>query len=234
MRNFDATLYAELQKEILTMFFMLEFQLQETTWRFVDADVDIYYEGNRFYSRPFRFENLAGSSAMSVDNLDIEIDDTDQAVSQILCSQDVRNRTAIMYFGVVANQEVTGAQWDTNISWDQGVKWQDTYYAKRIIIEEFMRFIIGGWELRDDNTARIMLTNELILWNKPCLRNQSASCLWPFKSTECGYTGSATWCDHSYERCKALGNQINYPGNRFLPALIKQELWWGRTPNYGS
>jgi len=215
MRNFDVTLYAELQKEILTMFFMLEFQLQATTWRFVDADVDIFYEGNRFYSRPFRFENLAGSSAMSVDNLDIEIDDTDQAVSQILCSQDVRNRTAIMYFGVVANQEVTGAEWDTDISWDTGVKWQDTYYSKRIIIEEFMRFIIGGWELRDDNTARIMLTNELILWNKNCLRNQSASCLWMFKSTECGYTGAETWCDHSYERCKALGNQINYPGNRF-------------------
>ena len=27
-------------------------------------------------------------------------------------------------------------------------------------------------------------------------------------------------------------NEVNFIGNRFLPALIKSELWWGRTPDY--
>jgi hypothetical protein len=215
------------------MFFMLELQFT-ATFRFTETDIDIYHEGEQFYSRTFRFDNLTGSSALSVVNLDIDIDDTDQTLSAILCGEDIRNKTAILYLGVIANHEVAGAEWESGISWESGVLWMPSYTAKVQIIEEFMRYIVGGWELREDSLARLSLTNELILWNKNCLRNQSASCQWVFKGTECGYTGEQTWCDQSYERCRELNNEINYIGNRFLPALIKSELWWGRTPDYAE
>lgn len=233
MRNFNATLQAELLKEVLCSFFAIELQLS-STYRYNETDIPIYSGGNLFSPRSFSFDKLTGSSSLSVDSLDVDIDDTDQALSAILNGEDVRNKTAILYFGVIANQNISGAEWDTGITWDTGILWMPGYKAKTIIIEEFERFIIGGWELREDNVARINLTSELVLWNKKCLRNQSSSCQWVFKGTECAYSGSATWCDQSYERCKALGNQINYIGNRWLPALIKKELWWGRTPNYKS
>ena len=114
--------------------------------------------------------------------------------SRILLNEDVRNKTAKLYYGVIANQEVPGAAWQPGVSWQTGVTWQPTFTLKQIIVEEFLRYIIGGWELRDDNVARINLTNELILWNKKNLRTQSSSCQWAFKGTECAYAGAETWC----------------------------------------
>ena len=32
-----------------------------------------------------------------------------------------------------------------------------------------------------------------------------------FKSQWCGYSGSETWCDQSYQRCKFLNNEDNFP-----------------------
>jgi hypothetical protein len=465
MRNFDETMNREFQKRILKHFFLLELQYSAgSALRITDADIDIFQDGNRFYARDFRFDNLSGSGSLSVDNMDIDIDDTDQLLSQILNAQDVRNKPAILHVGVVASQDVyagsatrantkisavdgaafvdfssadiltnhvthrgkltitdsagkkitgyvkaagTGETYGSNVltngdmetgdpptgwggarltperstdkrsgtyalketvntgvdgyytnyasvtdkalykvgvwvknitstrvtlmmnsvgfvghkyigdttaiiyteitahwtaqgtplfvgyvvgavgtsavlddayrtqiltpsatgvtitstpdgttyNWASkeadfnyndasGYTWEivnegvlplpidPSYRLQTIITEELMRFIIGGWELREDNIARVNLTNELVLWNKKCLRTQSASCLWVFKGLECAYTGSETWCDQSYERCLALGNQVNHIGSRFLPSLMKTELWWGRTPNY--
>lgn len=232
MRNFDATLYAELSKSVLHQFFMIELQLTSATYRFTETDIPIWYGGNQFYSLAFSFDNLSGSSALCVDEVDVDIDDTDQVMSALLCGEDVRNRPVILYYGVIANQAVAGAAWEPGIAWAPGTAWMPSYTQKTVIVEELLRYIIGGWELRDDNIARINLTNELVLWNKKCLRNQSSSCQWVFGGTECGYTGAETWCDQSHDRCATLGNQINYIGNRFLPALMKEAMWWGRSPNY--
>jgi hypothetical protein len=235
MKNFDAELAAELQKDILSMFFMIEFVLTSGTYRYNDIDIDIYDDsGNKFTSRSFSFDNLAGSSSLSVDNLDVDIDDTDQAFSALVLGEDVRNKEVILYLGVVANQNVTGTTWDTGTVWDTGTAWMPGYTQKKIITQELSRYIIGGWELNGDNGCRITLTNELILWNKKTLRVQSASCQWLFKGTECTYAGAETWCDQSYERCKNLGNQINFPGHRFLPALMEREIWWGRSAGYNE
>jgi hypothetical protein len=57
-----------------------------------------------------------------------------------------------------------------------------------------------------------------------------AECRATFKSTRCGYVGAETWCDHSWERCIALNNKINFRGLRWLPYLIDKQIWWGRAP----
>lgn len=51
-----------------------------------------------------------------------------------------------------------------------------------------------------------------------------------YKTTECSYIGAGTWCDQSYERCLALGNNANYGGMRFAPAMQEKQVWWGRIP----
>lgn len=38
------------------------------------------------------------------------------------------------------------------------------------------------------------------------------------------------WCDHSWERCGQMSNQVNFPGFRWLQYLEDKELWWGRAP----
>lgn len=206
MRNFDATIAAELAKENFTFFFMLELQLSSTL-RITDFDVPVYDEDdNLFTPVGFKFDNITGSAALAVESLDIEIDDTNQAISAAVLGEDVRNKWAILYIGV---------------------------YADQIVTQEFMRGIIGGWELFDDNKAKITITNEMVLWKKRPLRIQMSSCPWVFKGEECGYTGSESTCDQSYDDCNGIkGNAANFGGDRFLPALMEKEIWWGRTRDY--
>lgn len=96
-------------------------------------------------------------------------------------------------------------------------------------VQEFLRGIIGGWQLYDENTLKITITNELVLWNKKPLRIQMSSCPWVFKGTECAYSGGESTCDQTYERCRFLGNTDNFGGDRFINSLMQKEIWWGRT-----
>lgn len=211
MKIFDADIAAELSKENLKPFFMLELQLS-TTHRWNDIDIDIIDDlGNKFTPRSFDFGSIVGSSGMSVESIDMEVDDTDSAVSAIVLGEDVRNKTATVYFGVII-PPCTAVP-------SGGIKTQ-----------ELLRGVIGGWELYEDGKAKITVTSEMVLWNKKSLRPQSSSCPWAFKgaSGECGYSGAETLCDQSYDRCLELANTDNYGGDRFLPAIVAREIWWGR------
>jgi len=227
MRNFDAEIAAEINKEDFRFFFLIEFQFGNT-YRFNDIDIPIYYNGELFTPRAFSFDSLSGSANLTVESFDIDIDDTDQVISALLLGEDVRNKIAILYFGVVAKTLIEGVKWGDDAEWDEATQWEAEKYKSSIHIQEFIRGIIGGWELYDDNKCKINITNEMILWSKKCLRPQSSSCPWTFKGTECTYTGAETWCDQSYERCTALSNSNQFGGERFMPSVIEKEIWWGR------
>ena len=103
------------------------------------------------------------------------------------------------------------------------------YTTSETHVQGFLRGIVGGWGLYDENVIRVTITNELILWNKKPLRMQSSSCPWVFKGADCGYSGSAVSCDQTYERCRTLGNTDQYGGDRYLNAMMEKEIFWGRT-----
>lgn len=230
MRIFDTAITTELSKEALKPFFMLEFQLS-STMRWNDIDIDIYDAlGNKFIPIAFDFGNIVGSSGMSVESIDINIDDTNQAISAILLGEDVRNKIAILYFGVVLNP-YTATTFDAILDFDAVGDFDAMFVAGKLKSQELLRGIIGGWELYDDNKAKVTITSEMVLWNKKSLRPQTSSCPWTFKGTsgECGYAGAETLCDQSYDRCLALANTGNYGGDRFLPAIVTREIFWGRT-----
>lgn len=230
MRIFDAAIAAELPLENLRPFFLLELQFASTL-RYNDIDIDIYdASGNKFIPVAFNFGSIVGSSNMSVQSIDIEIDDTNQAISAILLNQDVRNKIGILYFGVVISP-YTAATFDAILDFDALDDFDIMSVAGKIKSQELLRGIIGGWELYEDNKAKITITSEMVLWHKKSLRPQSSSCPWAFKgaSGECGYTGAQTLCDQSYDRCLVLANTDNYGGDRFLPAIVTREIWWGRT-----
>ena len=107
-----------------------------------------------------------------------------------------------------------------------------TYQIERersLLVQEFIRGFISSWELSSDNNVRISVKNEAMLWAKKTLRIHSSSCPWVFKGTECGYSGTATWCDKNYARCGELLNTDNYGGFRFLPSIMEKEIWWGKS-----
>ena len=107
MRNFDPNIAAEIEKESLRFFFLLEIQGAET-YRFNDIDIPIFHGGELFACRSFSFDQLSGSANLSVESLDIEIDDADQVISALVLGEDVRNKIAILYFGVIAAEASAG------------------------------------------------------------------------------------------------------------------------------
>jgi hypothetical protein len=88
---------------------------------------------------------------------------------------------------------------------------------------------LDAWSL-DEEKITCTLVSDMVKWNQKTLAKYSASCRWKeFKGTECGYSGSQTWCDRSYTRCSALANTVNFGGFRWLPSIIDKEIWWGRS-----
>ncbi len=234
MRILQSDISAEFAKEYLRHFFMVQFNFSSTV-RYNDTEESIYDgSSNLFTARSFKFTDIAASSGLSVSQLDIEIDDTDQVISSVLLGEDVRNKTVNLYIGVVSQTDMSGAVWEAGVEWDAGAMWAGDYTKTEILTQEFFRGIVSGWTLLDDNKAKITVKNELVLWVKKSLRTQSSSCPWTFKGTECGYSGPETWCDQSYDRCSSgwLNNAVNFGGFRFLPSIMERELWWGRTQNF--
>lgn len=87
---------------------------------------------------------------------------------------------------------------------------------------------IDAWDMKEGE-IEIIVSSELYNWNQRSLALHSASCRWKkFKGTECGYSGSAAWCDRTYARCETLGNAANFGGFRWLPSIKDKEIWWGR------
>ena len=138
----------------------------------------------------------------------------------------------------VTGVTITSTADGTTYNWatkEAGFNYNDasgyTYKLERersLLVQEFIRGFISSWELSSDNQVRISIKNEAMLWAKKTLRIHSSSCPWVFKGTECGYSGTATWCDRNYARCGELLNTDNYGGFRFLPSIMEREIWWGR------
>ena len=202
MRSFDVTLAAEIAKETAATFCFLEFQFA-ATYRYTDRDISLYSGGNKYSPLNFTLGNFVSAANMSIDRMTIDIDNTGLIFSAILLGEDVRNKTVIQSFGCLDADN------------------------KIIAVAEFFRGILSDWDISED-TARITVVNEFILWKKKTLRICQSTCPWGFKETECGYAGVETWCDQSYERCLALNNEDQFGGFRFLPSIMEKEIWWGR------
>ena len=205
MKTISTAINAQLEAEQFSYFYTVELRLSAITLYYTDADRPVHYNDIRYTPAPLAFADIAYAAALSVDQVSVEFGNANLTMSAYLLGEDARNRTTIISQGVMnAAGTVLGL---TNLS--QG--------------------IVGEWELTEDR-ATIRALNELVLWRKRPLRTASATCPWVFKGTECGYAGAGAWCDQSYSRCAELGNQANFGGFRFLPALMEKQLWWGRVP----
>jgi hypothetical protein len=204
MRNFDAGLSAELAKRAYRFFNAIELQFTATLY-YTDFQFPIYISGHKHDPIGMKLGSMSASAMMSADKTTVRIDDANLAMSAILLGEDVRNKPAIISMGAIAA--------------DYSV----------IAVAEMFRGFVDGWEHKEPNVD-ITITNEFVLWRRKTLRTAQATCPWVFKGTECTYAGSEAWCDQSYERCVALGNNLSFGGFRFLPSIMEKEIWWGRIP----
>lgn len=173
---------------------------------FTDADIDIYYDSRWWYSRGIEFDAVKLSASPRIDNISFAIDNVDKTFTNIVLEQETRGKECIIYrIALDRNMNVIGST---------------------ILFLGYLDAI----EI-DKRRARFQVYNHFIRWKMLTPRRfHSATCQWTFKSTYCGYGGGETWCDHSWERCVALGQKLNFSGFRWLPFLVEKQIWWGRIP----
>jgi len=233
MRDLSSLIEAATCAEEGKMFWFLELDFN-TTLRYTDCDVDLWgvenridlvteagdflvtesgaslileqgYESNKFETMPFSISAVNYSAKSSVDKVEIEIGNVDLQMSAVFLNEDIMNKWGTLKVGFFDSDN-------------------------QIIDQTFKIFegLVSTWKLTEPK-ASITLVNEFVLWNKKTLRKYQSACRWPFKSTECGYTGAETWCDQGYARCLVLGNTDNFSGFRWLPDLMEKQIYWGKT-----
>jgi|GEM_PF-2853541 len=160
---------------------------------------------NKYETMPFSISAVNYSAKSSVDKVEIEIGNVDLQMSAVFLSEDIMNKWGTLKVGFFDSDN-------------------------QIIDQTFKVFegLVSTWKLTEPK-ASITFVNEFVLWNKKTLRKYQSACRWPFKSTECGYTGAETWCDQGYARCTALDNTDNFSGFRWLPDLMEKQIYWGKT-----
>jgi len=202
MRNFDADIIAELAKEVAAAFWLVELQLTSTHY-YSNCDIDLYSGGQTYQHHPLDIKEIHQGAGFNIDRVTVEFSNVGLAFSSLLLNEDASNKTAILSFVMLDS--------DAQII-DAAV--------------EFFQGTIADWTLTE-RRATINLTTEFMLWRKKALRLPTPSCPWSFKGAECTYASSATWCDKSVERCKALSNYDNFGGRRYIAAIEDQKIYWG-------
>lgn len=206
MRTIDAAILAELQAGTLKPFFALDVEIDSVHYRYTDCDVPLVVDGETYSPRGAKLEPIRYSLATVVDSMKISIDNLDSALTAVFVSGTPQGETVTLKIALVDSNNAAMAN---PVTLFQG--------------------IIDGWNL-DEESISFTVASELVRWSQKTLAKHSASCRWKeFKGTECTYAGIETWCDRSYTRCSALGNQANFGGFRWLPSIVDKELWWGRT-----
>jgi len=222
MRNLDIDgLLAAIEASEIEFFYMLDLQTTAPV-RITDRGIQIWYNGNKYTARDFLFADINHAAALTVDYMDIDIDDADGVITALALSEDIRKKWGILYIGVMVGS------------------------PPELQAVELLRGMVGEWTSEADN-FRISFVNEFIYWKNCTKRLTSATCPWTFNSPavragesgigdECNYQGDQTTCDQSYERCVALGNTLGsggvggFGGFRFSIATADKVVWWGKIP----
>lgn len=75
-------------------------------------------------------------------------------------------------------------------------------------------FYIDRWEQTDPTTISFYLSSKFNFRDVkiPKRLYGRTNCRWEFKSAECQYSGVETICDRTLQKCRELGNTLNYGG----------------------
>lgn len=202
MKSLTTATTAALAAEETASCWLLQMSL-DSTYYYTNSDVDIVWDGNTYVSKGFEIKDINANYQFSADIATIEVDNADKTMSAILLGEDVANKTVICNLALI-----------------------DTTAKRPSTVAELMRGYITSWDL-DENSAKIELGSEFMLWGKKTLRLPTPNCPWSFKGTECGYSGATTWCDKSPEQCSNLGNSTNFGGRKFINDIEGKPIYWG-------
>ena len=196
-------------RSFLMPFYLFEFGFS-TTKRYTDSDLTVVWSGNVYDPVPISIGGFEKSSINISETLTVEAQNVDRAIATILLNETIQGKAATIY----------GSEWMA----------PGSYSNPTIVFKgQFDSFSVEEGE----DTANVSLTikNEFVRWDMNIPRQSfQGSCQWKFKSNTpgCQYTGAASLCNKTWDRCAELSNTHRFRGFRWLPMLEDKEIWWGR------
>lgn len=207
MRSVPTALNDELLKEVAYMTHLVEFYFSTPAY-YTELDIDIYYDDKHYVSRGMEVGDTKYSLTPEIDTTETTMDNVSKEFSNIVLSEEVRGKIYKLLIAALS------------------------YPAKVIATTQIFSGIIDTYKA-DPKKVVFTIDAPFVLWKRKIPRRKhQATCPWAFKipGSGCRYAGPATWCDQTYARCAALGNTINFGGDRWLPSLVNKEIWWGKKP----
>jgi len=192
-------------------FFMVDLLTADPSY-YVNTDRWIMYQSNSYMPFPFAVEQVKNVVGPSPISLKIATSNIDRSVAAIVLGEAVQGREIIVRkaYWTEANPSVTTSPY----IYFQGL-------IDTVVIKE------------EESTASVEfeIKNDFVRWDTPLPKNSyNPGCQWVFKSTTpgCQYTGTASLCDRSYDRCIALQNTARFRGFRHMTKLEDLQIWWGK------
>jgi len=238
MKTFNPSIVLELAKEGFSFYLIVAMELESGTYRYVDADIDLWYGGYKYTAMDFVFDQVETSGSMSVDTVSVTFGNADLTMGAMVLSEDILGRPFTLSFicvaGELGRKVLTESLVDIILEGglvdgeDMLMEIGQTLGPYSIIGGHSLFYgLISDWKIEEEKVW-VEIQNELVFWSKRTLRKCDSSCPWEFKGTECGYAGGQTWCNQSYERCSELSNTSSFAGHRFLPDIEEKDIWWGK------
>ena len=177
-----------------------------STYRYCNADIDVWYDGNKYTARGLETSSSMFNINMQIDKMSISLDNSDLVLTAIIENQEIRSKQVIIRAASLNDLGKVTAQ------------------------EVIFLGIIDSANYNNEK-ATFSVFNIFAFWQRKVPRRKySPKCQWEFKdAVNCKYSGAQTWCDKTYSRCAALFNQVNFGGFRWISCLIDKDIWWGRT-----
>lgn len=186
----------EIEKDEIIPRKLLEIDIEGGGIRILDNETMAYlmYEGERFLGAPLSHGDITKDDNSSVSKLNISLSNVGLSISSLVGARGdvITNSPAILtlvFLDVNTNQLIPNVQQVlyagncNNLTLD--------YESATMDIET----PLGGFERQC-----------------PAMKYRASCQVRRFKDCRCGYTGEATTCDRTWDRCKELGNQENFRG----------------------
>jgi len=202
MRSWPSSFINELRAEVSRVFVLARFSFT-SVYRVTDADRPLYYNGEEYTPLAMSVSDVTYTQESLLESVTLELDNASLEQVPRFNSEDVNGTQVIIYMQALNSS------------------------GSAIATVTLFVGYIDGWSL-DETRVSVRLRSEASRFDQMTLPRYTPSCRWVFKSSRCGYSGGASWCDHSYTRCKALNNEINFMGFPELTDLETVDIWWGR------
>lgn len=193
MKNLDADFVAGKNKQQvkpIRLYTIYDYDNAGANFYIAEYSSDVVFDGITYQKFPIKFQSVTEKTGGEVDEMKLIMSNVSQEIEALLQNPSFQfkgKQVDIMY--VIADHLD-----------DPECKYVETFY-------------IDYYETTSTNAIFTLSSKmdvyDVMLPGRTVIRTH---CSWVFKGIECKYAGAETACNRTLQRCRVLGNTLNYGG----------------------